>query len=388
MNNKKHFDLIVVGSGALGTFHAYHALKANLAVLLIERDSKPVHATVRNFGQVVPSGMSSEWFTYGIRSTEIYSEIQQVTDISVRRNGSVYIASESEEVNLLHELKARMDARSYSQQLLSRDQCLQKWPSLNESYCKEALFFPQEISVEPDQMIHRVLAYMCDTFSSLTYKPSTTVVECTPTANGAQVVTNLGELFTADHIVVCSGSEFSILFPEVFRNSGVVVSKLQMIRTVPLPNVALPGNILTGLTIRRYESFAECPSFPLLQTPAHLQELKQFGIHILFKQALDGSIIIGDSHEYAPVSQVDHLGFSLNHHINTIMLAEAQRVVKFNVNAISSQWAGYYAQHPEKDILEITIGNTIHVRTAIGGKGMTSGAGYAEESIRKLFDLD
>ncbi len=92
-----HYDLIVVGAGILGTFHAYHAARMGKKVLLTEKDQYPVNATVRNFGQVVPSGMSGKWLDYGRRSTEIYKSIQQEFDISVRQNGSVYIASDEEE---------------------------------------------------------------------------------------------------------------------------------------------------------------------------------------------------------------------------------------------------------------------------------------------------
>ncbi|TXH30923.1 MAG: FAD-dependent oxidoreductase, partial [Cyclobacteriaceae bacterium] len=252
MKRTKHVDLIVVGSGALGTFHAYHALQSGLRVLLMEMDPRPMQATVRNFGQVVPSGMAGRWFTYGLRSTAIYSEIQQTTDISVRNNGSVYIASNDDEVKLLHELKSIMDDRNYPTELLSQESCAHKWPALNKSYCREALFFPKEVSVEPDKLIHRVLAFMQETFELLDYQPATTVIECVPSAQGVQVVTHAGDTFTAEKAIVCSGNEFRILFPDHFRNSGIIVSKLHMVRTVPMPEVALPGNILTGLTIRRY----------------------------------------------------------------------------------------------------------------------------------------
>ena len=67
------------------------------------------------------------------------------------------------------------------------------------------------------------------------------------------------------------------------------------------------------------------------------------------------------------------------------MLQEASRIVDFDVRKISQTWAGFYPQHPEKEIVEYDIEGKIHIRTAIGGKGMTSSAGYAEESIRQLF---
>jgi hypothetical protein len=157
-----------------------------------------------------------------------------------------------------------------------------------------------------------------------------------------------------------------------------------MLRTLAMKDVALEGNILTGLTIRRYESFQECASFKSIKTPDHLVELKKWGIHILFKKAMDGSIIIGDSHEYADVNHTDDLGFGQNEYINRLMLNEAQRIVNFDVTQMATAWSGFYPQHNEKDIVEIDIENKIHIRTAIGGKGMTTSAGYAEESVRKL----
>jgi FAD dependent oxidoreductase TIGR03364 len=381
---KNDFDLIVVGAGVLGTFHAYHAAKLGKKVLLIEKDQYPTQATVRNFGQVVPSGMGGDWFHYGVRGTELYNQIQQKFDISIRNNGSVYIASDPDEQQLIHELKAVMDLRGYTAQLLTTHQCLEKWPALKSSYCKEALFFPQEVSAEPEKMIFRLLEYLKVNFQNFNYYPATTIIDCVISGNLVRVVSNQKEEFTADKVIVCSGGEFKLLFPQLFRESGIVTSKLQMLRTVAMKDVALEGNILTGLTIRRYESFQECPSYKNIKTPDHLAELKTWGIHILFKKAVDGSIIIGDSHEYADVNHTDDLGFSQNEYINRLMLNEAQRIVNFDVTQIATAWPGFYPQHNEKDIVEIDIEDRIHIRTAIGGKGMTTSAGYAEESIKKL----
>lgn len=385
MDQTKKFDLIVVGAGVLGTFHAYHAALLGKTVLLIEKDQYPINATVRNFGQVVPSGISADWFQYGVYSTHLYKKIQKEYDIFIRQNGSVYIASDHDEQQLIHELKAIMDNRGYGAQLLSKKQCLEKWPALKASYCREGLFFPDEVSAEPSAMIHRLINYCLVKFPNLTYKPQTTIIDCRVSGNVVKVATQKSETFTADKVIVCNGGEFKILFSDLFRESGIEISKLQMVQTMPMPEVGLEGNILTGLTIRRYESFSECPSFHTIKTPDHLAELKKWGIHILFKKAIDGSVIIGDSHEYARIKNMDDLDFSLHEHINTLMLNEAQRIVSFDVKAIARSWAGFYSQHSEKDIVEYDLEDKIHIRTAIGGKGMTSSAGYAERSIRKIF---
>jgi FAD dependent oxidoreductase TIGR03364 len=377
------YDLIVVGAGVLGTFHAYHAAKAGRRVLLLEKDRYPVGATVRNFGQVVPSGLAGRWFEHGRRSLEIYGDIQRETDLTIRQNGTVYIASDEAEWTLANELHDRYAELGYASELLSKAQCLAKYPSLQPDYVRGAIFFPQEVSVEPDQMIHRLIDY-CQQKLGVDYRPASTVVGVEETGTqGAWVTLNNGQQFSADRLLICSGHEVRLLFPDVLANANLVVSKLQMLKVAPVAGLNLPGNILTGLTIRRYEAFEACPSFASLVTPEPLAELKKWGIHILFKQAIDGSIIVGDSHEYAPATAQEDLGFHTQEYINQLMLTEAQRIVQFPL-VVQQAWAGFYSQ-TKAEIFEHTITDSIRIVTGIGGKGMTSSAGYAEAAIRAWY---
>jgi len=382
---KDKHDLIIIGGGILGTFHAFHALKANKSVLQIEKDNFAVGSTVRNFGQVVPSGMENEWFEYGRVATMLYKQIQSEYDISVRTNGSLYLASDDDEVQLLHELKGHYDLLDYRSELLTAEMARQKHPVLNKDYVKEALFFPDEVSVEPHLMIHKLQEYLKIKFANYSIIYNSPVISCVKNSSRVEVTTTAKNIFTAEKAIICNGYEFKLLFPELFASSGIVISKLQMMKTVPMPGISLEGNILTGLTTRRYESFeVHCPSFKSISTPDQYSELKKWGIHILFKKAADGSFIIGDSHEYTPVNNFDALGYDVKQYLNELMLTEAQRIVDFDVRQIQHYWAGFYPQHPEKHIVSYDIEGCIHIRTAIGGKGMTASAGYALESINQL----
>ncbi len=118
------FDLLVVGGGILGTFHAYHALKKNLKVALLEKNSLPQGATVRNFGQVVPSGMDLTWQNFGRESLSIYQELHSQADLTIRQNGSVYIASNDEELQLIEELYEINRNNDYESVLLSKSDCI------------------------------------------------------------------------------------------------------------------------------------------------------------------------------------------------------------------------------------------------------------------------
>jgi FAD dependent oxidoreductase TIGR03364 len=380
------YDLIIIGAGVLGTFHAYHAAKAGKRVLLLEKDRYPVGATVRNFGQVVPSGLAGRWFEYGRRSLDIYRAIQQETDITIRENGTIYIASDADEWLLATELHDRYQGIGYPSELLTKAQCLAKYPSLQPDYVLGGIYFPQEMSVEPEQMIHRLIAHTQQKYG-VDYRPGSAVVDVQSKAGGAVVTLSNRQRFEAGQVLICSGHEVRLLFPEVLADAGLVVSKLQMLLAAPVAGLNLPGNILTGLSIRRYEAFQECPSYGQVaaSAPAHpatadRAELKKWGIHILFKQATDGSIIVGDSHEYAPATEAEDLGYHTQDFINDLMLAEARRIVTFPLT-IQKTWAGFYSQTPA-EIFEHRIDDSIRIITGIGGKGMSSSAGYAEANIK------
>ncbi|GAB3506155.1 TIGR03364 family FAD-dependent oxidoreductase [Spirosoma knui] len=376
------YDLIIIGAGVLGTFHAYHAAKAGQRVLLLEKDRYPIGATVRNFGQVVPSGLAGRWFDYGRRSLAIYREIQGKTDLTVRANGTIYIASDADEWTLAHELHDRYRQIGYTSELLSKAQCLAKYPALQPEYVVGGLFFPDELSVEPEQMIHRLIAYVQEVHG-VDYRPGSVVIDCQSNYGGAIVTLANQQRFQASRVLICGGHEVRLLFPSILAEAGLVVSKLQMLLAEPIDGLQLPGNILTGLTIRRYEAFQECPSYAKVNQdlPEHLAELKQWGIHILFKQATDGSIIVGDSHEYADATQAEDLGYHTQDFINKLMLTEARRIMNVPLQ-IRKTWAGFYSQ-TKAEIFEYNVDEHIRIVTGIGGKGMSSGAGYAEEGIRQ-----
>ena len=382
------FDLIVVGGGVLGAFHAYHALNNGLSVALIEKDKAPKGATVRNFGQVIPSGMNAQWQAYGRESVGIYKALHSKFDLSIRNQGTVYLASDDEEVGLIEELHAINGSRDYPSVLLNKQDCLEKYQGLRSDYVKAGLFFPEEVTVEPRLMIQRLLAFMVAEMG-LTLYPATTVVACENNGSFIKSETACGKKLKASKVIICSGSEFKTLYPVIFTESNMEISKLQMMQTKPQPkSCQLPGSILTGGSIRRYEAFQECPSYASIKKKERQDTLeKKWGIHILFKQAMDGSVILGDSHEYADAGNSDDLGFDLNMDIDQLMLQNAKTMVDLPTYEIAYRWYGTYAQCKNGELFEKTVDENIHIVTGIGGKGMTGSPAFAKGNIKKRFYL-
>ena len=383
---KIKYDLLVVGGGVLGTFHAYHALNKGLRVAVLEQSSRPQGATTRNFGQVVPSGMNTKWQNFGRESLAIYKAIQKEFDITIRQNGSVYLASNAEEVQLIEELSAINKQNEYSSTLLTKAQCLEKYPGLRADYVKAGLFFPEEVTVEPRTMIHRLQQYLVEQ-KRLDLFTNTKAVHLETLGDQVEVTTAAGTAFYAAQVLICNGSDFKTLYPRLFAESDLQLSKLQMMQTKPQHNFELPGSILTGLSIRRYEAFYECPSFQAIKAQEDPEGLeKKWGVHMLFKQAADGSVILGDSHEYADADKIEDLGYDLNMDIDNFMIAEAKKIFDLPTYEIQDRWYGIYSQCKTQDIFLKDIGDRIHVATGIGGKGMTGSAGFAKHHLETILN--
>jgi len=380
--NTNTYDLIVIGGGIFGTFHAYHALQKGLQVALFERHHRAQGASVRNFGQIVPSGMNAKWQRLGRRSLEIYKNIQAQFGITAQQNGSVYIASDEEEMTLLEELHTINKANDYLSQLLTAGDCLERYDGLQSSYCEGGLFFPEELTLDVRQAVAKIQQFLVEQHG-LDFFTERPIVAVEPKNDKVKVVDNLGGKHKAAQVILCTGDDFKTLFPEHFAASELQVSKLQMMQTVPQPTQRIHGNILTGLTIRRYESFKECPSYEKIKaTESADSPAKRWSVHILFKQSPDGSVVIGDSHEYADSS--DQLSFDIEQEINRYILAEARRIFQLQDWTIQKDWIGIYAQSKTSDIFTKTIDGNMHIITGIGGKGMTGSPGFAEETIKRL----
>lgn len=380
-------DLIIVGAGIIGVAHAFWALKKGLSVRLFERDPAPSEATVRNFGQIVPSGLpAGEWQQYGLTAIQTYKEIQREWDISLTENGSTYIASNPEEQGLIEELHQINKASGYESVLWSATQCQENFPAVNPEYCCGALHFPGEVTVEAPVMIHRLLAYLQHKFTKFYYHPDTTIIHC-ESAYGEVQVTDLSECsWKAERALICTGRDFKHLYAAHFKNSGIKVVKLNMLESAPYEApIRLRGNILTGLTIRRYEAFQQCPSYHRRDDSIYDEAYFKWGIHILFKRTPQNTLIIGDSHEYATVEHAHELGYDISEYLNGLILKEAGRILNLPHWQMSRTWAGFYTQIKDRPVYDQEVDKSVRVITAIGGKGMSTGLGFAKASVERLY---
>jgi FAD dependent oxidoreductase TIGR03364 len=180
--------------------------------------------------------------------------------------------------------------------------------------------------------------------------------------------------------VVCSGSDFETLYPATFATSGLTRCKLQMLRTVAQPaGWRIGPMLLTGFSLRHYEAYELCPSLPALREHVAAQhpELDRWGIHLLASQNGEGQVVLGDTHEYglapSPFNREE---------VDDLLLRYLRQVFTLPDFQIAARWHGIYAKHPTRSAFTASPAPNVQIVTGLGGIGMTTSFGLAQEVLR------
>ena len=385
----KTWDVLVVGAGIVGTFHAYFAAQRGLRTLLVERDPAPRQATVRNFG-IVGSGTIAppgEWDLFARRTNELYRQLAAASaeDLTIRSTGALYVVETGLEDQVIREFADRAPGLGKRAQYLSAAEVLQAHPFVDPGYARGGLFFPDDLSVDPRRFIHLLLAQLCQR-DALHFKPASCIVDIAATAAGCVARASDGTQHHCDRAIICSGTEYRLLFPGFFEESGLEICKIDLLRTRPQTQVKLPHPILSGLSVRRYPGFEVCPSHAALRATRIDPELDKWDIHLLFKQAEDGSVFVGDSHEYFSLGGPAAIGFDLHAAAHEAILAYGKRMIHLDDWSTAQSWAGYVMRHPRQNVVAQQVAPGVHVALGIAGRGITTAPGFAEANMARILE--
>src|SRR5258708_32066794 len=136
-----------------------------------------------------------EWAEFALNSRKIYQAIQQEQDISVKVTGSLYLASTETERAVLEEFREAYST-IYHCSYLSAHEALQRYPFIQESYCQGALFFPDDFTVEPRQLLSKCIPYITQKMP-VEYVPQTTVIAVESNGKECIVKDAQGNVFKA-----------------------------------------------------------------------------------------------------------------------------------------------------------------------------------------------
>jgi len=367
---------IVIGSGIAGVATTYALINKGYRVRVLEKNTRPKGASIRNFGMIWPTGQpEGEYYELAMKSRQIWLDLSEKANFQLDQNGSLHLAYQNDEQNALYEfIDAHEDQRNLK--WLSYSEVVDKSPGVVSDELIGAMYSGEDMLVDPREALPKLIEW-------LQAQPDCSFHFNTPVlAIHDQTCISPGQTWTADKIFLCTGSDIDLLFPEVLKPGGMTC-QLQMMRTGIQPDrFKLGPSLCGGLTLIHYSAFNGLPSLEILKNRMQDEhrDLLQLGIHVMAAQNQTGEVTIGDSHQYG-----DDPDPFIRQDINEKILNYLSGFCRLPDLNIASYWKGSYfkstGDHPYF-IEEISPYCTII--NGFGGAGMTLAFALAEREISRL----
>lgn len=362
----------IIGAGIVGLSHAWSAAKKGHSVTVFESTSKAYGASIRNFGMVWPIGLPhGNLYQIAMESRDYWLELQKKAGIWINPCGSMHLAHEDDEWEVLQEFANIAPNLGYNCNLININQILKKCPSINTTKLKGALWSPTELCLDSPNAISTIPLWLEQTYGVKFFFDSSITKVKHP-----NLFLSNGEVKAFDQIFICTGHDFQTLFPSVFQASGIKKCKLQMIKIGPQPiNWSLGPHLAGGLTIRHYKNFQACKSQVKVKEryAQYSPDFDKYGIHVMASQNQSGDLITGDSHDYDQPNDP----FS-NEQIDSLILHELNKMIILPSNQVKNRWLGIYAKHQDLSQFISSPENGVTIVNSTSGLGMTLSFGLAE----------
>lgn len=364
---------IVIGAGIVGLATARALATRGYKVTVIERSSKAVGASIRNFGMVWPIGQpEGTLYERALHAKSIWKEVLTGARCWSHEGGSLHMAYHQDELEVIQQFVEVSGYRPVN--FLDPAATLAKSPAVNASGLLGSLYSADEMIVDPREAIAAIPGYLEVTLG-ITFIWNTAISKVEHPAVYAG-----RNSWSADEIYVCSGQDFETLYPEHFAAAPLTKCKLQMLRLEAQPDDWKIGPALCGgLSLIHYHDFKAAPSLPGLKAryERDYAEYLQWGIHVMASQNGLGEITVGDSHEYALTFDPFDREF-----INTMILDYLGTFAQFKSPKVFQTWHGIYPKMTNgatEIVMKPESGVTII--NGLGGNGMTLSFGLCDEVV-------
>jgi FAD dependent oxidoreductase TIGR03364 len=181
--------------------------------------------------------------------------------------------------------------------------------------------------------------------------------------------------------VVCPGDDITSLFPNQIAKYNVTRCALQMLRLAD-PGFRLPGVLMSDLGLVRYAGYSALPEATALRErlSAEQGEHLQHGIHLIAVQGSDGTLVVGDSHQYAPTPD-----FVASERVDQLILDELAVATGRAPSAVRERWKGTYPSCTDRSMFVDAPWPSVRIVMITSGSGASTGFAIGEEVVAELF---
>ena len=368
------YDVAIVGAGIVGLAHALMAARRGKRTVVIERDSRAVGASIRNFGFVTVTGQQyPECWQRARRSAEIWDEVAAAAGIDVLHRGLLVAARRREAMAVLEAFAS--GPMGVGCELLSPEAAAGRMPVLRRDTLTGALWSPHDLRVESRDAIP-ALARWLEEAKGVEFRWSTAVH-----AVETPILETSGGRIEAETVIVCPGDDRVSLLAERISGYGITRCKLQMLRVAPPADFRLGSAVMSDLGLVRYLGYAELPEAAALKSCLEREQAAALanGVHLIAVQSADGSLVVGDSHHYDdtpdPFAPVE---------VESLILEELSAVLDLPRPQVVARWTGTYASLPDRLALIDRPDEATRLVVVTSGTGASTAFAIAEEVIGEL----
>jgi FAD dependent oxidoreductase TIGR03364 len=375
MPRSNSYDLAVVGSGICGLAHALAAARRGKRVIVLDRDAQANGASIRNFGFVTVTGQQAgECWRRAKRSLEVWIEVAGAAKIPILQRGLLMIARRPEAHAVIEAfLETPMGAEC---RLIEPSRLKDYGSGLRALEFAGALYSPHEARVESRDAIPQLAAWLGERFG-VTFRRETAVHAAAP----PKLETSRGPI-EAEAIVICPGDDFTALHADRLARYGLTRCKLHMLRVRPERfDERLPA-VMSDLGMIRYLGYSELPAAKKLRARLEAEQGGHIeaGVHLIAVRSADGTLVVGDSHHYAPTP--DPFAPAI---VDDLILDEYAYVFAGTRPQVIERWTGTYASAPDRLVLVDRPREGLRIVLITSGTGASTSFAIAEEVIAELF---
>ena len=360
-------DVLIVGAGIVGLAHAAEALRRGNRVTVIDRDSRAVGASVRNFGHCCITAQSGELLQLAQVARERWLHYSELAGFFSVESGAITVARNAEELAVLDELSA---SRERGQVRLVDAATVRDELSSNDRQIVGGAVLRDDLRVDPREAVGSLATWLQSHGVRFLWRTSYL-------GHDGDAITSRGSI-RAGRTIVCVGHDLDYLEPALSIEHAIERCGLQMARVEAPGSRRIARAVLTGTSMLRYPAFTETDAAAALRERVSSEDpgLVAVGANVMFTQRPDGTIIAGDSHR-----SDDTMDPFLAEATTELLLRRIGEVLgEVNLRVVE-RWQGVYASSAQHPYLIADLGQGVSAVSVTSGVGMTISFGLAARAF-------
>jgi FAD dependent oxidoreductase TIGR03364 len=373
-------DVLVVGAGIVGLAHAALAADRGLTVMVIDRDHQAVGASVRNFGHCCITAQTGELYDLAMTGRKHWLDFSGRAGFWSSEAGAIVVATTQTELQVLQELAEAREAGQIV--VLTAAETLARLgrradPESGTGVVGGA-WLRDDLRVDPRTTVSTLASWLDSRDDASVHWNTTALGFGAGTTRTARVRTSRGDV-EADRVFVCVGHDVDVLFPDLAEEHRIERCTLQMASAERPGELDLQPAVLTATSMLRYGAFVELPSAPALLAEVQAKDpaLLAVGANVMFTQRPDGTLLLGDSHDYGK-----SVPPFLQESTTSLLLDRIQAVLGVESLAVKERWQGIYASSDVGPLLVADVTPGVTAVSVTAGIGMTVSFGVAERNTK------